>query len=93
MLEIRLSNQAGKFLKKLVPKHRKQVAGKIKELMSDPHSNDSKTVRSHPPYMRADIGEYRLIYKTQDDQQLLLIAIIGKRNDDHDYKLFQRFNT
>jgi len=43
--------------------------------------------------MRADIGEYRLIYKTQDDRQLLLIAIIGKRNDDHVYKLFQRFNT
>jgi len=93
MLEIRLSNQAGKFLKKLVPKHRKQVAGKIKELMSNPLPHDSKTVRGHPPYMRADIGEYRLIYKTQDDRQLLLVAIIGKRNDDHVYKLFQRFNA
>ena len=93
MLEIRLSNQASKFLKKLVPKHRKQVAGKIKELLSDPLPHDSKMLRGHPPYMRADIGEYRLIYKTQDDQQLLLIAIIGKRNDDHVYKLFQRFNT
>ena len=93
MLEIRLSNQAGKFLKKLLPKHWKQVAAKIKELMSDPHPHDSKTVRGHPPYMRADIGEYRLIYKTQDDRQLLLVAIIGKRNDDHVYKLFQRFNA
>jgi len=93
MLEIRLSNQAGKFLKKLEPKHRKQVVGKIKELMSDPHPHDSKTVRDHPPYMRADIGEYRLIYKTQDDRQLILIAIIGKRNDDHVYKLFQRFDA
>ena len=93
MLEIRLSNQAGKFLNKLVPKHRKQVAGKIKELTSNPHPHDSKTVKGHPPYMRADIDEYRLIYKTQDDQQLLLIAIIGKRNDDHVYKLFQKFNA
>ena len=93
MLEIRLSNQAGKFLKKLGPKHRKQVAGKIKELMNHPLPHDSKTVRGHPPYMRADICEYWLIYKTQDDQRLLLIAIIGKRNDDHVYKLFQRFNT
>ena len=93
MLQIRFSNQATKFLNRLIPKHRKQIAGKINELKSDPFPQDSKTVKDHPPYLRADIGEYRLIYKTEEDGLFLLIAIIGKRNDDHVYKLSRRIKS
>ena len=40
------------------------------------------------PYRRADIGEYRIIYRVESDT--LLIPLIGKRNDDDVYKRMKR---
>jgi mRNA interferase RelE/StbE len=37
-----------------------------------------------------DCGEYRIIYRLDDD--VLRIALIGKRNDDQVYEIFKRKN-
>lgn len=47
-------------------------------------SHDSKQLKNSP-YFRADVGEYRVIYEIENDTMLLLI-LIGKRNDDDIYK-------
>ncbi|MGR3220499.1 MAG: type II toxin-antitoxin system RelE family toxin [Candidatus Anammoxibacter sp.] len=59
MLKINISKDVAKFLKKLPPKHGKQVAQKITALRENPKPNDSQWLKGYP-YMRADIGEYRM---------------------------------
>ena len=41
-----------------------------------------------PNFRRADIGEYRIIYYATNE--LVYVALVGKRNDDDVYKRFRR---
>jgi len=89
-MEIKLSKSSVKFLEKLNQnKFAKQIAIKIKQLSANGHLNDSKQLKGNlSDYYRTDIGEFRIIYKIEDDQ--LLIPLIGKRNDGEIYKLMER---
>jgi len=78
MLKISLSNQAKKFLAKLTPKHKRQVAEKIQSLGDDPRPSDSKPMRGFDGYLRADSGEYRFIYRI--DPGVELLATLSKRD-------------
>lgn len=89
MLEIDFLKPANKFLKRLPIKHKKQVIQKVLELATNSTPNDSSTMKGFPGYYRVDIGEYRIIY--QFSTVVLIIAIIGKRNDDEVYRKFKRF--
>jgi mRNA interferase RelE/StbE len=40
------------------------------------------------PFLRVDIGEYRIVYRVEEDQ--LMIAAVGRRNDDAIYREFER---
>lgn len=88
MLHIDLSRDAAKFLQKLTPKHRRQVAGKIFMLSETPLMSDTRELRGHAAYRRADIGEYRIIYSVAEP--FLKVLLIGKRNDDEVYRRFGR---
>ena len=87
MLELLLSKHSQKFLTDIHPRHAKQIKSKLLELKNDPHPQDSKQLVGYD-YFRADIGEFRIIYKVEDDK--LYITLIGKRNDDEVYKKFKR---
>ncbi|HEY4487306.1 MAG TPA: type II toxin-antitoxin system RelE/ParE family toxin [Candidatus Paceibacterota bacterium] len=87
MLELDLKNRASKFMRKLPPKHRRQIASKILALRDDPRPPDSEQLTGFK-YRRADIGEYRIVYRVEGAS--LLIPLIGKRNDDDVYKKLRR---
>jgi len=88
-LKLKISKQASKFIQKLPPKQYKQVVGTVLALLRDPEPQDSKYLKgSAQGNRRADIGEYRIIYRTEGDD--LLALVIGKRNDDEVYKIFNR---
>ena len=76
-----------KFLDKLPAKQFKQISKKIFSLMADPEPHDSKELKGSP-YRGTNIGEYRIIYRLEDD--VLKIAIVGKRNDPAVYKELTR---
>ena len=50
-------------------------------------------MRGFEGYLRADSGEYRIIYRIDTCGAFLLVAILGKRNDGQVYKLFRRLNS
>jgi mRNA interferase RelE/StbE len=84
-----LSNDALDFVRKMQPKHAKQVLLKILELCRNPDPPDSKLLHgSAEGYRRADSGEYRIIYQVEGDS--LRIYLIGKRNDDEVYRRLSR---
>ncbi len=90
-LALKISRQAGRFIKTLPPKQYKQVVSTVLALLNNPEPHDSKQVKgSKENNRRADIGEYRIVYRAENDE--LLILVIGKRNDDSVYKILDRLS-
>ena len=89
MLKLNLSKRATKFLEKLPPKQFHQIDVKISGLLNDPIPPDSSVLKGKASdYRRADIGEYRIVYRVSGD--ILEILLIDKRNDDAVYKKLKR---
>jgi mRNA interferase RelE/StbE len=82
-----LTHDALGFLKTLPVKQFRQVVSKIFDLMTNPEPHASQTLTGYE-YRRADIGEYRIVYRF--DREFLYVALIGKRNDSDIYKRLQR---
>jgi mRNA interferase RelE/StbE len=72
-----------KFFRLLPAKQYRQVFNKILALMEDPEPHDSSLLIGYP-YRRSDIGEYRIIYRVEED--CLKVVLVGKRNDDEIYR-------
>lgn len=87
MLKLDLTKAALGFFEQLPPKQFRQVANKVFSLMENPEPHDSKELVGHP-FRRADVGEYRIVYRVEDD--ILKVALIGKRNDGDVYKRLKR---
>jgi mRNA interferase RelE/StbE len=88
-LALKISRQAGRFIKTLPPKQYKQVVSTMLALLANPEPHDSKQLKgSKDNNRRADIGEYRIIYRVENED--LLVLVIGKRNDDEVYKILSR---
>jgi mRNA interferase RelE/StbE len=83
VLKLNITKQAVKFFRALPAKHYRQIFNKILSLMEDPESPDSAPLVGYP-YRRADIGEYRIVYRSEGD--CLKGVLIGKRNDDEVYR-------
>ena len=89
MLRLRLTRDAAKFITTRQTKHQRQIAARIQALRDDPLPTDSKALKgSAQGFIRADIGEYRIIYRVEND--VLHVAVIGKRNDDEVYRRLGR---
>ena len=88
MLAINLSHDTHKFLRRVPTKHAKQIVRKIYALAENPFPQDSAQLRSHEEYRRADVGEYRIVYRLSSST--LSIPLIGKRNDDEVYRRMKR---
>ena len=88
-LTLRISRQTGHFVKTLPLKQYKQVVGAIFSLLNNPKPHDSQILRgSRQDNRRVDMGEYRIVYRVEGEELLILVA--GKRNDDDIYKRLKR---
>jgi len=86
---INVSKQVCKFLKKIPVKQAKQISHKILSLKDNQFPHDSKKLQGKlGRFYRVDVGEFRIIYKIEDDE--IIIPIVGKRNDSEVYKLLNR---
>ena len=79
------------FLKGLQPKIAAQIAKKVLALNINPLPADSKELTGYPGFYRVDSGEYRIVYQFDIASDLVLIILVGKRNDDEVYKQLKRF--
>ena len=90
MFELIINKQDKKFISSLPPKHRKQIANALFQLMENPLPENSKQLIGYHPFRRIPVGEYRIIYKIFDVEKQIRVILIGKRNDDEIYKKLKR---
>ncbi|MFH1916701.1 MAG: type II toxin-antitoxin system RelE/ParE family toxin [Nanoarchaeota archaeon] len=81
MYAIELSNRVVKFLTKLDKKTRERIEERLKNLSAQPHPSDAKFIyrENNSMILRYRIGDYRALYKVNEDKKVILIAKIDKR--------------
>ena len=67
----------------LPPKQFRQIIKKVFALLENPRPHDSEELRGYP-FLRNDVGEYRIIYDLRGDT--LRLILVGKRNDEEVYR-------
>jgi mRNA interferase RelE/StbE len=72
---------AKKELAKLPQQIQKRIAAKIDTLLLDPYPSDSKKLKNGNGRFRIRVGDYRIIYRLEDDQLVILVIKIGHRRD------------
>ena len=78
MFRIEFSNQASKFLKKSEKEISKRIIKKIEELKQEPVLHDSKSL-FEKDYFRVGVGKYRILYKAEIKNKIILVSKIDKR--------------
>jgi mRNA interferase RelE/StbE len=82
-LKLLVTKHAHAFVDTLPPKQFRQVLRKVLALLENPRPHDTEQLKGYP-FLRNDVGEYRIIYDIQGDT--LRLILVGKRNDGEIYK-------
>lgn len=90
MINIDLKRSAKKFIERLPPRHQKQIKNHILSLRDNPMPHDVKKLIGYENYLRTDIGEYRIIYRYESKSNMIIVVLVGKRNDDAVYRIATR---
>jgi mRNA interferase RelE/StbE len=88
MFNIQLTKRACAFLRRLQTKQVLQIKAKLLSLQANPTPQDSRKLIGYPHYYRTSVGEYRIVYRLENDT--VFIHLIGKRNDSEIYKQLSR---
>ncbi len=96
-MKVDFTKRASDAARRLQPKPARQIAARIARLQVDPYPQDCKKLHGSD-LLRVDSGEYRIVYRvskesnpeTGQDEPVLSIDAIGKRNDDEVYRRIRR---
>ena len=88
MRKLRLEDEIPKYFSTLPPKHAKQVAAKMMQLLDNARPNDSEQLDGCKNIFRVTSGEYRVIYMFSPED--VRVLVVGPKNDDSVYKSFER---
>ena len=82
--------RASKFIAALDGKQAGQVAKSILALAANATPHDSEELTELAPLRRKDVGEYRIVYWYDGENDTIHIPLIGKRNGDEVYQELSR---
>jgi len=80
-LEVKLTKPAFEFLNELEKKPREAIKKRLTELASDPLSIRTSKPLKNRVERSSRVGNYRILFTIEEDQQVLLVAKIGNRRD------------
>ena len=82
MFDLEFSNKSSKFIKKLDDKTKDRIRQKINSLCENPFPHECVRVEKHKEYkvFRVRVGKYRILYSVHNEENLIVIIDIDKRN-------------
>lgn len=72
---------AKKELLKLPKEIQQRIAAKIDALVTNPYPPDTKKLKNGGGRLRIRVGDYRIIYRIEEGQLVILVIKIGHRRD------------
>jgi len=78
---VEFTPRADKDFRALPPEIRRRLAPKIDALAIDPRPHGVKILTGSEDILRMRAGEYRILYKIQDDRLIVLLVKIGHRRE------------
>ncbi len=80
MFKAEFNNQSLKFIDKCASNLQKRIIEKIESLQKEPVLHDSKKVVGEKNLFRVRVGDYRILYEIQWQENIILIDRIDKRS-------------
>lgn len=81
MLQVEISDEAGRFLLRLPDKHARQMDTRIQRLAAEPFPPISLKLQGTTDVYRVRQGPYRILYRVKHAAGVLVIEAIGDRKD------------
>ena len=78
---ILLSPAAQKALERLPLDIQNRLAGKISALAENPRPLGTKTLKGTKGDLRLRVGDYRIVYRIEDERLLIRVVKIGHRSE------------
>lgn len=78
---VELSPAAERTLRKLDKPTARRLVVAISALGRQPRPPASTPLVGHPGVLRRRVGDYRIVYRVQDDRLIVLVLDIGHRRD------------
>jgi mRNA interferase RelE/StbE len=79
--QIEFLKTAEKEFYKLPKEIQKRIAKKLQSLKINPYLPDVKALKNGQGRLRVRVGDYRIIYKVENDHLVILIIKIGHRKN------------
>lgn len=78
---IEITRAAAKGLRSLPVKEKNRLLGAIQALASEPRPMGAVALKGSEGLYRMRLGNYRIIYRTKEDTNTVLIVMAGHRKD------------
>lgn len=79
--QIELTRSVRQSLKSLPRSILKRIDAKILSLAENPRPQDAKMLRGKQGLFRVRVGNYRIVYRVEDDRFIVLVVRIGHRRE------------
>lgn len=73
--------RARRALRELDPPVRRTLGKAIEDLTNDPRPPGVRALKGYRPYLRVQVGTYRVIYSVDDQARVVTIAVVGHRRE------------
>lgn len=77
----RLSRQAQRYLERADADQRRRLAAVLEDMSVNPYGGDVRPLKGRPGQWRRRVGDLRIIFRVQEELQVVDIAVIGPRGD------------
>lgn len=79
--KIEFLKTAEKEFDKLPKEIQKRIANKLESLTINPYPSDVKALKNGEGRLRVRVGDYRMIYRVENDRLVILIIKVGNRKN------------
>ncbi len=78
---VRISKRAERELRNIDRRDRIRIAARIDQLASNPRPDDVKKLAGGEALYRIRVGDYRILYRIEDEELLVLVVRVGARGE------------